>query len=136
MVCVKNKIHIQAIANVNVLYLEYRNKSKNNYQQKEDSLQLMTRNNYLVSDQKIETPQKQTQGKKKERVADVDQYKMSILEMMDRKNMNTQTAATHNQNYNRMLNPISINQSQNQTPISRIPYQSTENVINNINTFI
>jgi hypothetical protein len=146
MVCVKNKIHIQAIANVNVLYLEYRNKSKNNYQQKEESLQLMSRNNYLVSDQKVESVKKSTQGKK-EKIADVDQYKMNILEMMDRKNMYTSNSSgsgsgssnqVPNQNYNRMLNPISINHTTSQAShnSSKIPYKATENVINHINTFI
>ncbi len=136
MVCIKTKLHVQALANVNVLYLEYRNKSKNNYQQKEESLQLMTRNNYLVSDQKVEAPQKQSQGKKKERISDIDQYKMNVLDMMDKKNITTQSNSTTNQNYNRMLNPISVNQTQNHNPITRIPYQATENVINHINTFI
>ncbi len=51
-ITLQSKLYIQALANTNLLYLEYKKKGMTSYQQKEEGLQILTRNNYLVSDQK------------------------------------------------------------------------------------
>jgi hypothetical protein len=52
-ITLQSKLYIQALANTNLLYLEYKKKGLTSYQKKEEGLQVLTRNNYLVSDQKI-----------------------------------------------------------------------------------
>ena len=126
------KLLAQANANTNMLYLEYKQKGKNNYQQKEEGLQILTRDNYLVSDQK--GPQTKNNGnantiatakKNDKMVANNDLHKMNMLEMMDKK---------------MMMNRSSQQQLPRQQPnmfqtMSR-PYQKTEDVIKQIQSII
>jgi hypothetical protein len=115
-----------------MLYLEYKQKGKNNYQQKEDGLQILTRDNYLVSDQK--GPQTKNNGnantiatakKNAKMVANTDLHKMNILEMMDKKMM-------MNRSSQQQLPPQQANLFQT---MGR-PYQKTEDVIKQIQSII
>jgi hypothetical protein len=105
-------------------------KGKNNYQKKEDGLQILTRDNYLVSDQKVQTSKSSnsntnTNAKKNaKQVANTDLHKMNMLEMIDKKMM--------------------MNRSQQQLPPQQpnmfqtmpIQYQKTEDVIKQIQSII
>ena len=124
------KLLTQANANTNLLYLEYKQKGKNNYQKKEDGLQILTRDNYLVSDQKVQTSQSSNSNsnsnvkKNAKQVANTDLHKMNMLEMLDKKMM--------------------LNRPQQQLPpqqanmFQTMPrqYQKTEDVIKQIQSII
>jgi hypothetical protein len=69
-------IWVQANANTNILYLDFKKKAKEQYQKKNDGLQIMIQDNYLVSDQK---------GKPVAKNSDLE--KMNILNMLDNKMM-------------------------------------------------
>jgi len=124
------KLLAQANANTNMLYLEYKQKGKNNYQQKEDGLQILTRDNYLVSDQKVQTSQSKNNvssaisKKNAKLVANNDLHKMNILEMMDKKMM-----------MNRPQQQLPPRQPNLFQTMNR-PYQKTEDVIKQIQSII
>lgn len=120
------KTLIQANANTNILYLEFKKKSKEQYQQKNDGLQVLIRDNYLVSDQKIPQQTKSNEGtnnKKKPSIANSDLEKMNILNMMDRKMMNGGN-----------IQPI--NNKPGFPTLPPKPYQNTEGIIQQIQSII
>ncbi len=119
------KTLVQANANTNMLYLEFKKKAKEQYQQKNDGLQILIRDNYLVSDQKIPTQSKTSNevSKKKPSIANSDLEKMNILNMMDRKMMNGgNIQPIHNKPAFPILPPK--------------PYQNTDGIIQQIQSII
>jgi hypothetical protein len=125
------KLLAQANANTNMLYLEYKQKGKNSYQKKEEGLQVLTRDNYLVSDQKGQTSQSKNNGngsttkKNDKMVANTDLHKMNMLEMMDKKMM-----------MNRPSQQQLPQQQPNLFQTMARPYQKTEDVIKQIQSII
>jgi hypothetical protein len=132
----QSRLFIQANANNNLLYLEFIKKSKNNnsYQKKDDGLQVLIRDNYLISDQKIQTSQKPNSSsnsnskKEKNMVANTDLQKMNMLNMLDKKMMNN----TPNNNIpSQRYNPNPFQMMSNSKP-----YQNTEDVLQQIQSII
>jgi hypothetical protein len=121
------KTLVQANANTNMLYLEFKKKAKEQYQQKNDGLQVLIRDNYLVSDQKIPQQSKAsnegTNNKKKPLVANSDLEKMNILAMLDRKMMNGGN-----------IQPINTKPAFPILPSK--PYQNTDGIIQQIQSII
>jgi hypothetical protein len=121
------KTLVQANANTNMLYLEFKKKAKEQYQQKNDGLQVLIRDNYLVSDQKIpqqtKTSNEGTNNKKKPPVANTDLEKMNILAMLDRKMMNGGNIQPLN---NKPAFPV----------LPPKPYQNTDGIIQQIQSII
>lgn len=70
MIIVQPKTLIQATANTNFLYLEYKKLNKSTYQKKEEGLQVLTRNNYLVSNQKTTPKTPKTTSKESMKLID------------------------------------------------------------------
>jgi hypothetical protein len=120
------RLIIQANANTNILYLDFKNKSKENYQSqtKEKGLEILTRNNYLVSDQKISQPsstnKNQNQNNKNKNKISNDELaeRMNKLDMLDKIFLerskpkqsiiyNPDTYATGIKEYQNTLNTIS-----------------------------
>ena len=75
-IILQGMVWVQANANTNILYLDFKKKAKEQYQKKNDELQISIQDNYLVSDQK---------GKPVSRNNDLE--KMKILNMLDNKMM-------------------------------------------------
>ncbi len=118
-------ILVQANANTNMLYLEFKKKAKEQYNKKDEGLQVLIRDNYLISDQKIQTPQKNTGNSKKNAniVANTDLQKMNILDMLDKKMMNQAPIPPSN---NLQSMPI---------PVAK-PYQTTDAILQQIQSII
>ena len=151
----QTKLIVQANSNTNLLYVEYKNKclTDMSYKKKEDGLQILTRNNYLVSDQKIaSTPTKQNKNKNlNTKSSDDIANRLNKLNMLDKMIIQKNTVAPPIQ-YNTNLNiPIGLSfglnsqqqQNQNQQMIPRNPFQlparpfyNTEQTLNHIQSFI
>jgi hypothetical protein len=85
-ITLQSKLYIQALSNTNLLYLEYKKKEMTSYQKKEEGLQILTRNNYLVSDQKTAaaTSSSVGQGKKQNKITPDVNQQMSIVNAIDK----------------------------------------------------
>jgi hypothetical protein len=123
-------MHVQANANTNFLYLEYKKKCMTDYQKKEDALQVLTRNNYLVSDQKVtsETAGSSNSNRqnKNKPATDISQ-RINLLNTID-KMMIDKTAIQKQPVYN----PNSFyNPSQ-----PRTPFKQTEQTLQQIQSMI
>ena len=126
-------IHIQANANANFLYLEYKKKGMSSYQKKEEALQVLTRNNYLVSDQKIapETSSSK-QNKNKNKISGDISQRLNMLNSID--NIMINKNAIQNNNNDFVFNPYQHQQQQKQT--KNIPFQNTEQALIQMQSFI
>lgn len=141
LVCENVKIYTQANANTNLLYMEFKKRAKNMFHKKEESLQVITRNNYLVSDQKVNpnSVSGSTQGKKKDKIGNDVSSRLNLLDQMDKMMINKNSVANldgsniHNLN---SVNSISnMNTHNTYNPVSK-QYQSTEDVIAQIQSLI
>lgn len=111
---------LQAVLNCNFLYLDYKKPIKEQLQKKQDSLEVITRNNYLVSDQKIQPPS----NKKADLVSDKTRSQMNKVALLDQYLMNVQ-------------DKTGGSRGRYKTPkIPQKPYQKTENIIKQIEGII
>jgi uncharacterized protein YqfB (UPF0267 family) len=124
-------IHIQANANTNFLYLEYKKKCMSSYQKKEDALHVLTRNNYLVSDQKI-TPESSSSSSKQAKnkiSADMSQ-RLNMLNSID-KIMVNKSAVQEQPKSDFVFNPY-----MSPNPQTSSSFQNTEQTLRHIQSFI
>jgi hypothetical protein len=138
LVCENIKIHTQANANTNLLYMEFKKRSKNMYQKKEESLQVITRNNYLVSDQKVNpnSVSSSTQGKKKDKITTDVSARLNLLDQMDKMMINKNSVLNSPGSNTTGIGGISnMNTLNMYNPVNK-PYQSTEDVIAQIQSLI
>ncbi len=138
LVCENVKIHTQANANTNLLYMEFKKRSKNMYQKKEESLQVITRNNYLVSDQKINpnAVSSSSQVKKKDKITTDVSARLNLLDQMDKMMINKNSVGNSpGSNMSGMGGISNMNTLNVYNPINK-PYQSTEDVIAQIQSLI
>lgn len=111
------KTLIQANLNTNFLYLEYKKKAKSQYQRKEEGLQVLTRNNYLVSNQKIKP---KTNPKKK---GQIDEKLKKRFDYVNNAVLKQTTKSSR-------FPPMKPSQPRME------PYQGTEDVLNQIQDLI
>ncbi len=143
-ITLQSKILVQANANTNMLYLEYKKKGLTVLQKKEEISNLVTRNNYLVSDQKISNTSgtgggsggNSSRNSKKNNVSSDVMGRINLLNRIDNIIINknstqsqTQSQSQHGLQYN--SNPFTVTMSH--TPNS---YQNTENTIDYIQSII
>jgi len=125
------KTVIQATANTNFLYLDYKKKAKTKYQRKAEGLQVLTRDNYLVSSQKAKLKEENSKKKKP-----LDDKLKKRFDYVNNAIMRQTTAGSRPTN-SRPTNsrPINPRVSRPSRPAQE-PFQKTEDVLNQIQDLI
>jgi ABC-type protease/lipase transport system fused ATPase/permease subunit len=106
------------------------------YQKKEEALQVLTRNNYLVSDQKVTQDSSSSSSKQNKIKSSADiSHRLNILNNIDKIMINKSAVQDHNKSEN-VFNPYNLVQPPQPPQQPQQQFQNTEQILKHMQSFI